>query len=348
MRMQEANSPPSSPALSLSRRLRARLEVWGVRLAFALLPWTPRVGIQALATVAGSLFYWLDARSRRVALSNLEAAFGDQYSPTDRCRIARRSACHFALTFFDLFWARRLTAANLERYVVFEHLETLQQHHQHGGVIGISIHYGAYELAAYACGFRGIQATMLARDFKNPGVTALFTAAREGSGHTIIPREKALRRMLGCLRAGQTVGVMVDLALKIHEGGFALDCFGLKMNSTAVHGALHLRTGRPVIPISNRPLPDGRRLIRLHPPLVFPRDADAEQVAQCCWDFFEAEIRAEPERWLWCYRHFRYRPAGADRQYPFYAHPAVEFDERVAAREGLAPGKNLPAPGPSA
>lgn len=331
--MSNAPPPPTAPP-SRWKRFRGWLEVAGCQLAFRLLPCLPRPMVRALAVVAGSLFHWFDRRSRRVALENLQAAFGDQYTDQQRDRIARRSACHFALTFFDLFWARHLSSENLERYVKFEGLEILQQHDQAGGVIGICIHYGAYELAAYACGFRGIEATMLARDFKNPGVTALFTQAREASGHHIIPREKALRRMLGVLRKGQTVGLMMDLALKLHEGGFAQDCFGLKMNATAIHGALHLKTGRPLLPISNEPLPDGRRLVRLHEPLRFPPGSTAEQVSQGCWNFFEEQVRAKPELWLWSYRHFRYKPSNTDRFYPWYAHEAEVFDERVEAAEG--------------
>lgn len=319
-------SSPTSP----SKRLRHRLEATGCRLAFALLPRIPRPVLRTFTRLAGTLFYWIDARSRRVALENLACAFGDQYTPAERGRIARASAQAFALTFLDLFWARTLTPANLHRYVEFENLETLQYHQNHGGLIGLSIHYGAYELAAYACGFQGIKATMLARPFKNAEITTLFTAAREGSGHTMIPREKALRRMLSELKEGRTVGIMTDLALKIHEGGFALNCFGLRMNATPIHGALHLRTGRPVIALHNRFLPNGKLLIRASDPLIFPENASAEMIAQLCWDQYEVEIRKHPEDWLWCYKHFRYRPENADRPYPFYAHPAAEFDARVA------------------
>jgi len=332
----QAFKNPAEKAPNDIKRWRHHVEMAGCRLAFFLLPRLPRPVIKALAVTLGSLFHWIDARSRRVAIENLQAAFGDQYTPAERQRIARRSACHFALTFLDLFWARRLNRDNLDRYIVFENLDLLQKLDREGGVIGVCIHYGAYELAAYVCGFQGIEATLLARDFKNPGITALFTEAREGSGHHIIPREKALRRMLGVLRSGKTVGLMVDLALKIHEGGFALDCFGLKMNSTAIHGALHLRTGRPLLPISNEPLPDGRRLVRLHPPLEFPPGSTPEQIAQGCWDFFEDQVRARPELWLWCYRHFRYRPSNTTRFYPWYAHEAEEFDSRVADAERSA------------
>ena len=36
-----------------------------------------------------------------------------------------------------------------------------------------------------------------------------------------------------------------------------------------------------------------------------------------------------PGPWLWMYKYWRYRPANAERPYPFYAHLYEDFDEIV-------------------
>jgi lauroyl/myristoyl acyltransferase len=64
----------------------------------------------------GSLGAMLDRRGRRVALSNLRVAFGDEISAEGRAQIARESYQHFARTMLDFFWSPRLTSQNFSRY----------------------------------------------------------------------------------------------------------------------------------------------------------------------------------------------------------------------------------------
>ena len=60
----------------------------------------------------------LDRRGRRVALSNLRVAFGDEISAEGRAQIVRQSYQHFARTMLDFFWSPRLTSQNFSRYVL--------------------------------------------------------------------------------------------------------------------------------------------------------------------------------------------------------------------------------------
>jgi lauroyl/myristoyl acyltransferase len=64
----------------------------------------------------GSLAATLDRRGRRVALSNLRVAFGDEISTERREQIVRESYQHFARTMLDFFWSSRLTSQNFSRY----------------------------------------------------------------------------------------------------------------------------------------------------------------------------------------------------------------------------------------
>ncbi|MGC3959470.1 MAG: hypothetical protein QM813_16445 [Verrucomicrobiota bacterium] len=71
----------------------------------------------------------------------------------------------------------------------------------------------------------------------------------------------------------------------------------------------------------------------IHPPLVIAPDATVQQIAQQCWDFFEPTIRANPQDWLWAYRHWRYKPSNASQRYPYYAAPCKEFDRLLNSVE---------------
>ena len=124
--------------------------------------------------------------------------------------------------------------------------------------------------------------------------------------------------------------MLVDLALKLDRPGVVIDALGMKMYVTFLHALLHARTGIPIIPITNIPHPDGTCTVTAHPPLKFPPGASYQEITQGCWDFFEPFIRARPDLWLWTYRHWRYKPKDAAREYPFYSHVAKKFDQAIA------------------
>src|ERR1700756_4598047 len=84
-----------------------------------IIPLGPPRLLDGLTSVLGWVVYHLDRRSRLVALANLEAAFGHQYTSKERERIARRSVQAFGRSFLELFWSPRLNRKNIERFVRF-------------------------------------------------------------------------------------------------------------------------------------------------------------------------------------------------------------------------------------
>jgi lauroyl/myristoyl acyltransferase len=110
---------------------------------------------------------------------------------------------------------------------------------------------------------------------------------------------------------------------------------------TFAHAWLHKRAGAPIIPTHCEPLPDGRYRLVLHPALEIAADATHQDIAQACWDRFEPVVRRNPAPWLWMYKHWRYRPAGAIRAYPNYANESHHF-RRLLAR--MAKEKALATP----
>ena len=146
-------------------------------------------------------------------------------------------------------------------------------------------------------------------------------------------------RMLKHVKRGGRSGMLLDLNFNPGEAATVIDTFGLKLCATFLHAVLALRGGARLVPLEGRSQPDGTCHVVLHPPLEFPPGANYRQVAQRCWDFFEPVIRENPHHWMWAYKHWRYKPKNATRDYPFYAAESPEFEElleRIAREE--APG----------
>lgn len=316
----------------LWKRVRYRLEWLGLVAMLKLVPLLSRKACYSLGGWTGALAARFDARGRRVALSNLAAAFGEEFSPARRAEIVRESYQHFARTMLDLFWSPRLNSENYRQYIEFEAGAEIAL--SSSCVLG-SFHYGNFEWLSLACGWLGSPTAITIQEFKNPLLDGFFQQLREQSGHNTVPREGAIIRLYKTLRKKGRVALLVDTTLPPHQPTVVIECFGMKTIVTVAHAWLQEKTGVPLVPVFCEPLADGRYRVVTHPKIQPPKGATHQEIAQACWDSFEPVVRRNPAPWLWLYKHWRYRPAGARHAYPFYSHESMEFDQ-IAARPNYA------------
>src|ERR1700726_1602345 len=139
---------------SVWKRIRYRLEWLGILLAARFVPLLSRKACFRFALGLGAVMSVLDRRGRKVALGNLEVAFGDQFSARDRERIVRQSFQHFARTMLDLFWGPRLNQENLSRYIDLQNFEeTARGTGPERSVMVACYHYSNFEWLSLACAF---------------------------------------------------------------------------------------------------------------------------------------------------------------------------------------------------
>ncbi len=308
----------------------------------------------------------LDRHGREVALSNLEAAFGDEMidsppgsstlagSPVhvarlppaplsilQRKKVVRESFQHFARTMLDLLWSPRLNAENFRDYIEFENLAEIDRATDpERNFIFACYHYSNFEWFSIGGGYIGLTGTIIAQEFKNSLLDPIFKKIREQSGHEFIPRERGIIRLYKALRRKGTTAMLVDLTVPPDQGAVAIDCFGLKTSVTSAHAWLHKQTGVPIIPVHTEPLPGGRYRVVFHGKIDNTETMSLQQIAQACWDSFEPYVRKNPGPWLWMYKFWRFLPANPDRKYPFYANFDPDFDALV--REETARLRSAP------
>jgi Kdo2-lipid IVA lauroyltransferase/acyltransferase len=323
---------------SRCKQIRYRLEWLGLLLATKLIPLCSRRVCYHLARTAGALLSFLDQHRYRVALSNLEAAFGDRFSLDERRKIVRESFRCFARTMVDLLWSPRLTQRNFSRYIELQNFEeTARGTGRERSMIIACYHYGNFEWLSLACGFLGLKGTIISQEFKNSLLDPIFKKLREQSGHELIPRERGIIRIYKVLRRKGRIALLVDLTVRPRQG-VVIDCFGLKKSVTFAHAWLHERTGAPIIPAHCAPLPDGRYRVIFHPRIDNTAGMTHQQIAQACWNSFEPYVRKDPVPWLWMYKHWRYRPANAGRSYPFYVRASRAFEKITQRDQGNPTG----------
>jgi lauroyl/myristoyl acyltransferase len=175
------------------KELRYWFEWFGVALCVRIIPLLPLALLRQLADIAGWLAFHLDRKSRAVALSNLEAVFGEEKNLLERRAIARRSVQLFGRSVLELFWTPRLNARNLDRYLYFEDDVVVKERCANNNTppapIFLTIHFSNFEWASAHFALRGYQGCILTQRFKNDRLTPIFRRLRESSGQKAVTQE---------------------------------------------------------------------------------------------------------------------------------------------------------------
>lgn len=290
--------------------MKHRIEYAAVRAIRGLLGVLPHAAARGLGATLGALVYAVDARHRRVAVTNLQQCFPTR-TPREVRAIARRVFRHFGRLLFEMLKFSTLSHAQMLQRVEFEGEDRARLAYAQGrGVLFFTGHFGFWELHAIVHGLQLQPIGVLARALDNPHLNTLLEEVRGGTGNTVIYRQGAVRRVLKTLAAGQGVALLIDQHMHSPDAIW-VDFFQRPAATTSTLAALALRTGAPVVPVFALPVPGGRyRMIYEHavePPAGTGPEAIRE-FTQRCTDVLEMYVRRRPELWLWMHRRWRDTP----------------------------------------
>ena len=283
-----------------------RLEYGAVLAVRALLRPLPMGAVLAAGTLLGRAFHALDRSHRRLALSNLEAAFPVR-TPQEREAIARQMFEHFGRLLMVLLKFSMMSPQQMLARVEFEgHERVLAAHAQGRGALLFTGHFGFWEINALVHALTLHPMAVMARPLDNPLLHDLLERVRRRTGNSVIYRRGALRRVLRTLAGNQAVALLIDQ--HIHTDAVYVDFFNRPAATTTALAAIALRTGAPVIPVFALPLPGGRfRMVYEHA-VDAPNADDPDAIrdfTQRCTDVLEMYVRRYPQLWLWMHRRWR-------------------------------------------
>ena len=265
-----------------------------------------------LAEVFGRLWFQVDRKHRQIALNNLEIAWGDELSESQRRTIARKNFIHLAQVLLELPYLRKLTADKLEGFVSFHGLENFSNALQKGrGVLLLASHFGNWELMALAFSLRYRPINIVVRPLDIPFLDTLISEIRTSGGNQLIPKKGSVRKMLRLLAAGDVVALLLDQNPAWYEGVFVPFFNEIACTNKAL-STIALRTGAPVIPAFNIRQPDGSYRIVGEPEVVLQRSGDkTRDIEENTAKFnriIESYIRRYPEQWFWVHQRWKTRP----------------------------------------
>jgi KDO2-lipid IV(A) lauroyltransferase len=278
-----------------------------------------------LARFVGAAFafaaYALRPRLRRAAMFNLCLAFPD-WTDARRKRTIRGMIRQIGWMAGEFSQFPKYTSKNIERIVGVDGFENFDAARRRGkGVLFLTGHMSAWELAPFAQALYGYPLHFLVRPIANKRVDALINSYRCCSGNRPIEKNRSARSILKVLGEGGTVGILSDHNTAIEEGVF-VDFFGVPASTTSGLVRIALRTDAAVVPGF---LSWDERLrkyrLRFEPAVELSRtgneDADIVENTARYTQVIEAEVRARPEQWLWIHKRWKTRPPDEPPIYPF-------------------------------
>src|ERR1700693_3194808 len=257
---------------------------------------------------------------RRAAMFNLSLAFPG-WSEAQRKRVIRRMIQQIGWMAAEFSQFPKYTRKNIERIVVLDGFENFDAARRLGkGVLFLTGHMSAWELAPFAQALYGHPLHFLVRPIANRRVDALVNNYRCLSGNQPIEKNKSARSILRILADGGTVGILSDHNTVLEKSVF-VDFFGIPASTTSGLARLALRTEAAVVP-GFLSWDSARRKYRLRfeHAIELSRTGDEEQdVRENTARFtriIENYVRANPDQWLWVHKRWKTRPPGEPEIYP--------------------------------
>src|SRR5690349_13060415 len=294
--------------------MREKLEyalVWLVVKGIGILP---RPFARAVGVSLGQFVYLIHGRLRRVGMHNLAMALPEKSRPEHR-KILRGEFTSLGRQLAEVCLFPFYSKENLRQVVVYDGFENFERAFKRGkGVLFLTGHLGAWELSAFAHSLAGYPLSIVMRSLDNPYVNALIERYRTMHGNKTMDKDDFVRGLLGAMRAGQTVGILMDTNMTPPQGVF-VDFFGIPACTASGLARIAMRTDAAVVPgftIWDEPL--GKYRLRFDPALELVRTGDLEadivSNTQKFTKVIEDYVRKYPEQWLWVHRRWKTRPQG--------------------------------------
>ena len=257
----------------------------------------------------GNLMYALDFEHRRIAIDNLEIAFGQEKTGAERRSIARKNFQNLGMMAIEFFQIPKMDMEAYQRKVETEGVdEALKVLEQNKGALLLLGHFGNWELMVPMS--RIIQKPILAiaKPIKNNRwLDRWIIESREKIGLEIIPPKNATPKVIEALSKNKVVGILFDQRGKRSKGIWA-DFFGRKVPTTPGLAIMALRSGAPVLPVFMIRMGFQKHRLIVKEPLKLIHTGDFKKDVEANTQLFnqglESIIRQYPEQWLWIHRRF--------------------------------------------
>src|SRR5213080_4417430 len=200
--------------------MRHRLEYALAWLIVKFLGALPRPLARASGISLAWIIYLLHRRLRSVGMRNLALAYPEK-SRGERARILRGVFTSLGRQLAEVCLFPKYTRENIAEVVVYDGFENFERAVARGkGVLFLTGHLGGWELSAFAHSLYGHPLHVVMRALDNPYLDQLSRQYRTMHGNSMIDKDEPVRALLSAMKAGETVGILMDTNMTPQQGVF--------------------------------------------------------------------------------------------------------------------------------
>ncbi|MBI2360696.1 MAG: hypothetical protein HYV04_17625 [Deltaproteobacteria bacterium] len=257
---------------------------------------------QAVATRLLPLFVRFLIPRRRI-VKNLDAAFGERYSPATKKGMAKGVQEQYAKNLIDCVFQLK-SPDHVRQAVAIEGLDNLKAALAKGkGVIALGAHIGNFVLAGARIGAEGYPFSTLFRVPKEKRIREIIYRYLPFFHQQIIPsrpKRAAVKKILSALKQNEIVFILGD---NLKKGKVETLLFGQPVPSPRGPVSLALRSGAALVPVYLVRNYQGGLELTIEPEIPLLRNGnlgrDITHGTQTIVRHLEQLIRRYPDQWSW-------------------------------------------------
>jgi len=285
----------------------------------------------------GIIAYYLFRGRRKIAMRNLEIAFGREKSLEERKRICKMAFINASYAVGEFMFFDRI-CTNWRKHFTFEGDEMIDECiRKKQGFFVFGGHLGGWMMIAMVPQRFGVQGGVVIRPQRNPYIDRfLRNLVAKYNGIMINTRGtgKLIEKMI---LDGKLVGFYMDQESR-RKQGIQVDFFGLPAWSHVVPGYLAWKHRIPMFPfwiIRKKP---GYFHAIFRNPIEFTysgdKEKDVREVTQRIVKEVECAIREYPEQWFWVHNRWR-RTLGEVKKEKKWRRKLIEKGEYITSAQVL-------------
>jgi len=298
------------------RKLRKRIKYFFlfifVKTLIGVTNFIPRVWVVKFCGFLGRVGYRLVDAEREKAIKNLSVVYGEEKSPAEIERMAKKVFENIGKNAGDIF--RGFPIDSMERLKKFTTIEG-EQHLEKAaakgkGVITLTVHLGAFEFVGAYLGLAGYNPLVIGTPLKDERLNDLLWQSRTLKGAIAIERGKETVKVIRGLKSGGTVIILIDQDTKVKS--IFIDFMG-KPAATPIGGTLlALKTGAAVVPLYITLQENYRQHITILPEVQLMTTGDLEidlvTNTKVLSDVSQEIIKKHPLQWVWMHERWKTKP----------------------------------------
>ncbi|MBW1972658.1 MAG: hypothetical protein DRG20_04035 [Deltaproteobacteria bacterium] len=280
-------------------------------LSFILIHLPESIALK-IGNLAGKFTYFFDFKHRKIALKNLDIAFGKEKSLKEKKEIAKKNFENLGMNTIEFLRLPCISEDDIKKKIKIEGMSHLNNIKRKGiGALILLGHIGNWELMAFLSRLFGISVLTVWKPLKNNRWLDNFIVdIRKRSGIMLLPNKKVASAIIKGLKEKKFVALLVDQRTKRSEGIW-VPFFGYKVPTTPALAFFAMKSGVPILPIYIIRKNKGKHHLYIKEPFYFndsgDKDKDIYLTTFKMNQTLESIIREYPDQWFWVHNRFKWK-----------------------------------------